>query len=1252
MVYRIFVERRSGFEIEASRMFDDLKNNLRINGLEKVRYINRYDAEGLSEDIFETAKYTVFSEPQTDMISGSVSFEPADRILAVEFLPGQYDQRTDSCMQCIQILSHGASPKIKTARIYIFTGSISDPDFEKTKAYIINPVEMREAVLEKPVTLNEVYNVPAPIETINGFTAVTDDEIGGYISLYSLAMDKDDLKFCRDYFKNEENRDPTVTELKLIDTYWSDHCRHTTFLTIIDDVVINDPYIKETYDEYLSKRAEVYNGRTKAVSLMDLATIGAKYLKKTGDLKDLDESDEINACSVKIKISVENKDKESKTEDWLLMFKNETHNHPTEIEPFGGAATCLGGAIRDPLSGRAYVYQAMRVTGAADPRVPVSETLAGKLPQSKLTQTAANGYSSYGNQIGLATGGVYEIYHPDYVAKRLELGAVIGAVPAPNVTRETPEPGDIVILLGGKTGRDGLGGATGSSKSHTSESLAACGAEVQKGNPIEERKIQRLFRNPEVTVMIKRCNDLGAGGISVGIGELADGLKVDLDSVPVKYDGLDGTELALSESQERMAIVIKAADSERFVKTAEEENLEATVVAQVTEEKRLKMEWNNKTIVNISRKFLNSNGAEKHTTIYIDKTDENLNLLGGFSADIKTAGAEQTFRNMVSDLNVCSQKGLAERFDSSIGASTVVMPFGGKYQLTPPQYMAAKLPVPDGGTDAASVMAYGFDPYLSKSSPYHGAMYAVIHSAAKITASGTAYKNCYLSFQEYFERTKNDPTRWGQPFAALLGALKAQLCLGLGAIGGKDSMSGTFEELDVPPTLVSFAVALSSASRMITPEFKKAGNAVHYIKMKYDENALPDFDKQRKIFDYVSELNEAGKIYSAYATGFGGVAEAVFKMCLGNNLGFELNNGAELKSLFEKSYGSFIIETDPKEQIDGVLLGYTKAEPVISIQDSMISLQDLENEWKRPLEKIFPTQAADAEAKTTEKFNCGERPVKTNVKIHKAKPRVLIAVFPGTNCEYDIKKKFDEAGAVTETFILRNMNPNILARSLEEFVKEIDNSQILMLPGGFSGGDEPDGSAKFIAAVLRNPNVKEAVIKLIEKRDGLILGICNGFQALVKTGLLPYGKIMDRMTSDSPTLTHNAIGRHQSMMVNTRVASVKSPWLAYAEVGDIHTIPASHGEGRFKANEELIRSLAANGQIATQYVDLNGNPTMEIRYNPNGSDYAIEGILSPDGRIFGKMGHNERISEGTALNINIHENKDQKIFKAGADYFN
>ncbi len=1239
MVYRIFVEKQPAHAVEARSLFADIRENLMISSIKALRVLNRYDIEGISEDIFAKAKNTIFSEPQSDIIFDELTCDAGDKVFAVEYLPGQFDQRADSCAQCVQLITYEDRPLVRTARVYVISGDVTEAELAKIKAYVINPVESREASLKKPETLAEKFDIPTEVETIDGFISYGENELAAFLKKYALAMDFDDVKFCQAYFKNEEKRDPTISEIRLIDSYWSDHCRHTTFLTAIDEVKIGEKYIEDTYNDYLEKRKFVYGERKKNITLMDMGTIAAKYHKKRGVLKNLDESEEINACSIKIKVDVD-----GEIQDWLLMFKNETHNHPTEIEPFGGAATCLGGAIRDPLSGRAYVYQAMRVTGCADPRVAVADTLPGKLPQSKITHGASAGYSSYGNQIGLATGAVYELYHPNYVAKHLEIGAVVGAAPECNVVRERPEASDVIVLLGGKTGRDGCGGATGSSKAHTAESLTTCGAEVQKGNPPEERKIQRLFRNGDVTRLIKRCNDFGAGGVSVAIGELADGLEIDLSKVPKKYEGLDGTELAISESQERMAVVVAAENVEKFREYASRENLESTVVATVTAAPRLKMQWNGKYIIDLSREFLNSNGAEKHTKIEITPVNED-GLLDGYAAKLNTADTEAAMRELIADLNICSQRGLVEKFDSSIGAGTVVMPYGGKYQLTQPQYMAAKIPVLEGETDTTSVMAYGYDPFLSEKSPYHGAAYAVVESVAKLVAAGIDYKDVYLTFQEYFERTNGKPERWGKPMAALLGSLKAQLELNIAAIGGKDSMSGTFENIDVPPTLVSFAIAPMDAKKIITPEFKSAGDKVYYFAPAYTEDKLPDFASLRELFEKVYAIAASGKAKAIYTVDAGGVAEGIMKMSFGNRVGFK-SEGIDAKKLFALNYGAFIIES--ADELDGELIGFTTDDGKITVGAASIAITELADTWENTLEKVFPTKAAEVKPETTEAFTCTVRAKAHHIDTF-AKPRVVIPVFPGTNCEYDTMRRFNKAGAHADIFVLRNLDAKTLGDAVDEFVALLDNAQMLMIPGGFSGGDEPDGSGKFITAVLRNPRVKDAVTRLLEQRDGLALGICNGFQALVKSGLLPFGKIMDEMTPDCPTLTFNAIGRHQSMMVRTRIASNKSPWLAGVNVGDIHSIPISHGEGRFWASEEVIRNLAANGQIATQYVDMDDSPTMDIRYNPNGSMFAIEGILSPDGRILGKMGHSERIGRNVA--VNIEGDKDQKIFESGVKYF-
>ncbi len=1234
-VYRIYVEKKPEFAVEASSLIGDIKSALGLEELEGLRVINRYDAQGMSKEDFDLATPVVFSEPAVDYTYDHLpQLRDNDFVFAVEYLPGQFDQRADSCAQCISLLTGGKRPVIRSARIYIVTGNLSDEQVAQIKSYMINPVESREAGLEPFETLDIKYAIPTTVETIDGFIYSTDDDLKDMLGELGLAMDLDDIRFCRDYFRDTEKRNPTITEIRMIDTYWSDHCRHTTFSTIIDNVNIQSDYIADTFADYINTRKDLYAGRTdKPITLMDLACIGAKQLKKAGLLKDLDESEEINACSVKIKVDVD-----GTQEDWLLMFKNETHNHPTEIEPFGGAATCLGGAIRDPLSGRSYVYQAMRVTGAGNPLVPVEDTIPGKLPQRKIVVGAANGYSSYGNQIGLATGMVNEIYHPGYVAKRMEIGAVIGAAPAANVRRERPAPGDIVILLGGRTGRDGCGGATGSSKSHTLHSLESCGAEVQKGNAPEERKLQRLFRNPEVTSMIKRCNDFGAGGVSVAIGELADGLQINLDAVPKKYDGLDGTELAISESQERMAVVIARSDLEKFMAEADKENLEATLVAEVTAEPRLEMHWNGNTIVSLSREFLNSNGAEKHTDINIATPI--------FDTVAETEDSADRWGAMISNLNICSQKGLVERFDSTIGAGSVLMPYGGKFQDTPSQAMAAKIPVLHGQTKTTSVMAWGFDPYLSSISPYHGAVSAVVSSVAKVVATGGKYEQCWLTFQEYFERTKNDPDRWGQPLSALLGAYKAQIALGCGSIGGKDSMSGTFEEIDVPPTLVSFAVSMSTSDKVVSQEFKKTGSKVILIKPKYDENKLIDFDSLKEVFKKVEALIDEGKVLSCWAVSFGGVSEAIAKMAFGNRIGFKFTDDVSADELYRACYGAFVIELAQDVQTEERVIGVTIEDYLVINNNYNVNLTGLYKQWADKLEPVYPVHVKEPTSKPEKySFTATDR---LSPAIKTAKPRVLIPVFPGTNCEYDTARVFERAGAQVDTMVIRNLNMSAIKESVEAMEAKIRQSQIIMLPGGFSGGDEPEGSAKFIVSFLRNPRLKDAVHELLQKRDGLMLGICNGFQALIKLGLVPYGEIVD-MRPDSPTLTFNKIARHQSKMVNTRIASNKSPWLYGCNVGDIHNVAISHGEGRFVASAEEISKLAKNGQIATQYVDFDGEPTFDIQCNPNTSFEAIEGITSPDGRVLGKMGHSERI--GTDIAKNVCGNKDQKIFESGVNYF-
>ena len=1231
-VFRIYVEKKPEFAVEAQSLLSDIRTALRLD-ITSIRVINRYDADKITKEDFQLSVSTVFSEPAVDVTYDTLPrLANTERIFAVEYLPGQFDQRADSCEQCIQILTQKDRCRVQNARVYIIAGNLTDQEFDRLKAYIINPVESREASLNLVSSLDSNYEIPTTVETLKGFCELSEAGLADFIKQYGLAMDLDDIKFCQAYFKDTERRDPTITEIRMIDTYWSDHCRHTTFSTNIQDVQILAPYIQDTYDEYLRIRREL--GRAeKPLTLMDMATLAVRKLKADGKLPDLDESEEINACSVKIKVDTENGD-----EDWILMFKNETHNHPTEIEPFGGAATCLGGAIRDPLSGRSYVYQAMRVTGAANPLVPVEDTITGKLPQRKITVGAANGYSSYGNQIGLATGHVAEIYHPGYVAKRMEIGAVIGAAPAENIRREAPVPGDVVILLGGKTGRDGCGGATGSSKSHTLESLEHCGAEVQKGNPPVERKLQRLFRNPEVTRMIKRCNDFGAGGVSVAIGELTDGLLINLNAVPKKYDGLDGTEIAISESQERMAVVIAKEDLSRFLAEARRENLEATMVADVTDNRRLEMVWNGKTIVNLSRDFLNSNGAPKYTDIEVpDPATEIPNML---------EDTPDGWEALMSNLNVCSQKGLVEKFDSTIGAGTVLMPFGGKYQLTPNQAMAAKIPVLKGETNTCSLMGWGFNPVISEKSPYHGAMMAVVESIAKIVAAGGTYHKCWLTFQEYFERTQNNPVRWGKPFAALLGAFRAQLEMGCAAIGGKDSMSGTFENIDVPPTLISFAVCTADSRKVISPEFKAAGHTVIRIAPEYDGNGLPVFDSVKQCFDQIESMIDSGRACAVWSVAGGGVAEGIAKMCFGNHIGFEFSRKLSDTILFKPWYGSFIVELTGEAGYGEEIIGRTMPDYRIYGEGYTMQAEALQKAWESKLESVFPCRIK-TEFATIESYSY-ETKSRKSPAIKAARPRVLIPVFPGTNCEYDTARVFERAGADVNVMVIRNLSASDIEASVAAVAAQMKQSQIVMLPGGFSGGDEPDGSGKFITAFFRNPRIKNEVHALLQQRDGLMLGICNGFQALIKLGLVPFGEIVD-MTEDSPTLTFNTIARHQSMMVTTRIASDKSPWLAGCKVGDLHTVAISHGEGRFVASDALIRRMANNGQIATQYVDEYGKPTMDIRYNPNTSIDAIEGITSPDGRVLGKMGHSERI--GRDICKNVCGNKDQLIFQSGVNYF-
>ncbi len=1230
-VYRIYVEKKPQYAVEGEAVLSDLQTALRMECVTAVRIINRYDVEDISEENFKRSIPTVFSEPPVDNVFEQLE-KPREneRMFAVEFLPGQFDQRADSAAQCIQMLCQGDRPLVKYAKIYVLSGNISDADFAKIKHYLINAVESRECGFEAYETLKVKYDIPTEVAVLDGFLDLDENGLAQFIKTYGLAMDEGDIKFCQDYFKSEK-RNPTITEIRMIDTYWSDHCRHTTFGTIIDKAEINAPYIADTYREYIADREELGRGK-KPICLMDIATLAAKKLKADGVLKDLDESEEINACSVKITVDVDGKD-----EQWLLMFKNETHNHPTEIEPFGGAATCLGGAIRDPLSGRAYVYQAMRVTGAGNPLLPVSETIEGKLPPRKITTTAAAGYSSYGNQIGLATGHVAEIYHDGYMAKRMEIGAVIAAAPADHVRRERPAPGDVIILLGGRTGRDGCGGATGSSKSHSVSSLETCGAEVQKGNAPVERKLQRLFRRREATVLIKRCNDFGAGGVSVAIGELADGLTIDLNAVPKKYDGLDGTELAISESQERMAVVVDKNDVDKFISLAGEENLEATPVAVVESEARLKMNWNGKTICDISREFLNSNGAEKHTEIEVPKPEVS------YSTGYKNTAED--WEKLITDLNVCSQRALVQRFDSTVGAATVLMPFSGKTQQTPVQAMAAKIPVLNAKTNTASLMGWGYNPAVAVQSPYHGAMLAVIESIAKIVAAGGSSEKCWLTFQEYFERTQGTPSRWGKPFSALLGAYKAQLELGCGAIGGKDSMSGTFEKIDVPPTLVSFAVSTAKADKIISAEFKCPFSKIYYIAPKYDENMLPDFESVKKVFKTVEKAIADGKALSVWSLANGGLAEGVFKMSLGNHIGAKLNKMDDEK-LFGLCYGAFIIEASG-EIPEAELIGETFDEYKIISGDVVIDMAALEKKWDGVLEPIFKDSVKAMPA--PEKITCTKGCTTVCAPANKiAKPRVLIPAFPGTNGEYDMADAFTRYGGQATQFVVRNLDAKSMEESVDAFAKLIFESQIIAVPGGFSGGDEPEGSGKFINAFFRNPKIKEAVHEMLYKRDGLMLGICNGFQALIKLGLVPFGEIVP-LTEDSPTLTFNTIGRHQSQLVRTRICTDKTPWLMYCKPDEIYTIPISHGEGRFVAPESVINKLIENGQVATQYVDLDGCPTMDLRFNPNSSMHAIEGIISPDGRVFGKMGHSERISDNCC--VNVDGKKEQPMFKGGIDYF-
>ena len=1248
MVRRIYVEKKKGFDVEAASLFNDIRENLHIKELTGVRVLNRYDIDGIDDATYEAAKLTVFAEPAIDVVYEETMPEELGSAIffAVEYLPGQYDQRADSASQCIKLMNAEADATVKFARVIILEGDLDDQQVETIRSYCVNPVDSQIAADEKPENLEMETTVPEDVAVITGFRTMDEATLENYRKKMGFAMSPADIQFVQKYYAEDEDRDPTLTELKVIDTYWSDHCRHTTFNTTLEEVTFEDsPYgriVKEAFDQYMAIRKDVYGDRDKNLCLMDMACIGAKYLKKHGKVDNLDESEEINACSIKVKAKIDGKE-----EDWLVMFKNETHNHPTEIEPFGGAATCLGGAIRDPLSGRVYVYQAMRVTGAADPRKPIEETLAGKLPQRKITQEAAAGYSSYGNQIGLATGLVDEVYHENYVAKRMEIGAVVGAAPADHVIRKVPAKGDVIILVGGRTGRDGCGGATGSSKEHTEESILQCGAEVQKGNPPVERNIQRMFRRKEVATLIKRCNDFGAGGVSVAIGELADGLEINLDLVPKKYEGLDGTELAISESQERMAVVVDADKEAEFIKYAHEENLEATTVAKVTDTNRVRMHWRGKCILDLSRDFLNTNGAQQFAKAY--------------AANEVTASPAELFhetktkKELLTDLNCCSKKGLIERFDSTIGAATVLMPLGGKYQLSPAAGMAAKLPVVNGETETATIMAYGFDPEFAVKSPFHSALYAVVDSAAKIAAMGGDYRKIRLTFQEYFEKLGTSAARWGKPMAALLGALRVQKELEIPAIGGKDSMSGTFMDIDVPPTLTSFAITDIDADDIVSTEFKQEGSRLVLLTSPVDEDGFLDFEVFRKNLLKVRELAAAGKLLAADTIGRGGLYITLVKMAVGNGIGADVKWDGDILAPL---YGSLVIEVAADEGVDALMagagyavIGETTADGKLTVNGEAESVAEITAEWQEPVEGVFPVRTADFRNKKdttavsrslyTDRNSAGPA-----IKI--ARPKVVIPAFPGTNCEVDSARAFRKAGADADIHIIRNLTTAQLEDSIRELEKKIRESQIIMIPGGFSGGDEPDGSAKFITAVFRNPAIKDAVTDLLENRDGLMLGICNGFQALIKLGLVPEGKIVD-MTENSPTLTYNKIGRHASCLVRTGITSVKSPWLAGVEAGDVFTIPVSHGEGRFIADDETLARLAANGQIATQYVDFDGNPSMDIAFNPNGSVMAIEGITSPDGRVFGKMGHSERI--GKNVYKNVTGEKDQKIFESGVKYF-
>lgn len=1261
-VRRILVEKKQGFDLEAKHLKSDLEESLNIDTIENLRILNRYDIEKIEDEVYEKAINTVFSESNTDDVYKEyVELSKEDRVFAIEYLPGQYDQRGDWASQCIQIINEGIRPIINTAKVVILTGNITDEQFKQIKSYCINPVDSREAILEKPETLEVDTEIPTSVDILEEFINLEENQLKDLMKDLGLAMTFDDLLHVQKYFKQIENRNPTITEIKVLDTYWSDHCRHTTFMTKIEDIVIEESkytnVVKEAYDLYLQSRKNVYGETNRDVCLMDIATIAMKELRKIGKLEDLDVSEEINACSINIDVEID-----GKKEEYLVMFKNETHNHPTEIEPFGGAATCLGGAIRDPLSGRSYVYQAMRVTGSADPRTSLEDTLEGKLMQKKITTQAANGYSSYGNQIGLSTGQVTELYDEGFVAKRMEIGAVIAAAPKENVIRETPESGDVVILLGGKTGRDGCGGATGSSKEHSEESLFTCSAEVQKGDAPNERKIQRFFRNKEVAQMIKRCNDFGAGGVCVAIGEIAESIDINLDVIPKKYEGLDGTELAISESQERMAVVIKKENIEKFISMAREENLEATHVADVTDSKRVRMFWNGKTIVDMSRDFIETNGVKQTTKVRV-KAIDNIEINNRFRekhlelAVGNVMSLKDRFVETMTDLNVCSQRGLVEKFDNTIGGNTVLLPFGGKYQATPTQGMVAKIPVLNGETDTSTIMTYGYNPKIGKYSPFHGALYAVVESVCKVVTIGGNFSSIRLTLQEYFEKLGISEVKWGKPFSALLGAYYAQNKLGIPAIGGKDSMSGTFKDIDVPPTLVSFAIDTVDAKQVLSPEFKNSNSTVIMLSTKVFENKVIDFEELKKNLSKVTDLIKDEKVSSAYSIGYGGVCEAICKMSFGNKIGFRFNESIEIDEsiLFGASYGNIILELkdDNKEVLESLsgynykILGNTVKEKSIFIENEEIDIDFIYNKYCEVLEPIFPTKVETIKEKIeTISFITDTKGCKSGISL--ASPKVFIPTFPGTNCEYDSARVFEKAGAKTSIKVFKNLTDKDIESSIDSMVKEIKSSQIIMLPGGFSAGDEPDGSGKFIATVFRNPKIAEAVNEFLTKQDGLMLGICNGFQALIKLGLVPYGKIMD-IDENCPTLTYNKIGRHQAKMVKTRISSNKSPWLYGTEVGDIHSIAISHGEGRFVADEKTLKQLIDNGQIATQYVDLEGNATYDIDFNPNGSTFAVEGITSIDGRILGKMGHSERI--GNQVVKNIIGEKDQKIFESGVKYF-